>query len=52
MDAELNMNKIRRFGELQEEIFISTEDWVPLITFASDDAFAIHNPFMMYRSAS
>ena len=46
MDAELNMNKIRRFGELQEEIFNSTEDWVPLITLASDDGFAIHNPFM------
>lgn len=46
MDAELNMNKIRRFGELQEEIFQSTEAWVPLITFTSEQGISIHNPFM------
>lgn len=42
----MDMDKIRRFGELQEEIFQSFEGWLPLITFSSEQGISIHNPFM------
>ena len=43
----MDFEKMRRFGELQSEIFVQTGGEMPLITlYSAEDGVAVHNPFL------
>lgn len=43
----MNLNKLRIFGELQDEVMNRSEGRIPLVTFyQAEDDVSVHNPFM------